>query len=129
MESKENRKTKRFTIRLSKAEFEYISRKCKSSTCRKLSEYVRIVLLGKTAITVTRNGSLDELMGEMTRVRAELNRIGVNANQATKRLHTLTQINEFRTHLEQQEHHNLNLQKAISEALVVINKLADQWLR
>lgn len=129
MESKENRKTKRVTIRLSKAEHEQIFKKCKSSTCRKLSEYVRLVLLGKAVTTITRDGSMDEMMGEIIKVRTELSRIGVNTNQVAKRLHSLTQINEFREHLQHQDEHNEAVLSALEEAFTVINKLSDRWLR
>ncbi|WP_229211787.1 plasmid mobilization protein [Dyadobacter arcticus] len=129
MEGKESNKTKRVTIRLSPGELARIEKKCKSSTCKKLSEYMRLVLLNKPVSVVTRDQSADDLMREVTRVRVEVSRLGNNSNQATKRLHTLSQISEFRSHLEQQNSQNEEILAVLEQVKSVINKLADQWLR
>jgi hypothetical protein len=129
MGEKQKNKTRKITIRLAPAEFVQIEKKCKSSTCRKLSEYVRLVLLSRPVTVITRDQSRDEMMLEVTKLRTELNHIGNNFNQATRRLHSLSQINEFRSHLHQQEEQNTTLIQRIKEVNSIINKLADQWLQ
>jgi hypothetical protein len=129
MEAKETNKTKRVTLRLTAGELARINKKCKSSTCRKLSEYMRMVLLSKPVTIITRDRSLDDLVLEVTRLRVELSRLGNNSNQATKRLHTLSQISEVRDHLQLQDAHNNKVLLVLEEVKLIINKLADQWLR
>ncbi|MCF0065669.1 plasmid mobilization relaxosome protein MobC [Dyadobacter chenwenxiniae] len=129
MEGKETNKTERVTLRLTPGELAQINKKCKSSTCRKLSEYMRLVLLSKPVSVVTRDRSADDLMLEVTKLRVELSRLGNNSNQATKRLHTLSQISEFRSHLEQQNSHNEEILWVLEQVKSIINKLADQWLQ
>ncbi|NIJ52205.1 DNA-binding transcriptional regulator GbsR (MarR family) [Dyadobacter arcticus] len=90
---------------------------------------MRLVLLNKPVSVVTRDQSADDLMREVTRVRVEVSRLGNNSNQATKRLHTLSQISEFRSHLEQQNSQNEEILAVLEQVKSVINKLADQWLR
>ncbi|MCF2496753.1 plasmid mobilization protein [Dyadobacter chenhuakuii] len=129
MEGRETNKTERITLRLTPGELARINKKCKASTCRKLSEYMRLVLLSKPVTTITRDRSVDELVLEVTKLRVELSRLGNNSNQATKRLHTLSQISEFRDHLLRQESHNEEVLSVLEQVKVIINKLADQWLR
>lgn len=129
METKQTKRTKRVTIRFAPAELEKIEKKCKSTTCRKLSEYIRLVLLDKAVTVLTRDQSKDEIMREITGLRAELHRIGVNSNQVTKKLHTLSQVAEFRAYLQQQETFNSELIRRVEEANLVINELADLWLQ
>ena len=90
-ETKDNR-TKLITLRLTPKEYEQLNNKFKATTCRKLSEYFRkILLLGKVTV-FTRNQSLDDFMAEMIELRKELNAIGINFNQVVHRLHVLEKI-------------------------------------
>ena len=92
-------RTRIIGLRLTPGEYAKIERKRKASTCRKISDYVRHNLFEKPVTSYYRNQSLDEFMAEMVLLRNELNHIGNNFNQAVKRLHTLTQITEFRNWL------------------------------
>lgn len=129
MEGKTTNKTTRVTLRLAPAEFESIHKKYKRSTCRKISEYLRSVLLGKPVTILTRDKSEDEVMHEITRLRSELNSIGSNLNQATKKLHSLSQISEFREYLQHQDAYNSKVQQTLNEVKTAINKLSDRWLQ
>ena len=96
------RKTKKIrsrwiTIRVNEDEFKKIENLYKATTCRALSEYTRNLLLNKPVTVKYRNTSLDDVLGEMIRLKNELNAIGNNFNQAVKILHTLERIPEFRT--------------------------------
>ncbi len=76
---------KRLHVRFTPKEFEKINSRFAKTTCRKISEYSRNILLGKPVTFYTRNQSLDEFMLEMIRLRKELNHIGHNFNQAVKK--------------------------------------------
>src|SRR5579875_793203 len=95
-EPKDNR-TKWLHLRLKPDEYNKLHKAFKKTTCRKISDYSRKILLGKPLVATYRNQSLDDFMTEMMQLRAELNSVGNNINQAVKKLHTLQQIPEFRS--------------------------------
>ena len=86
-------------IRLTEDEYSIIHKKYQSSTCRKLSEYARRVLLDKTITVYVRNQSLDDFMTEMIRLRNDLNSIGSNINGAVKKLYILQKTDELKSWL------------------------------
>ncbi len=96
MEQKTLNRSRIIGLRLTLKEYEQIEKKWKTSTCRKLSDYVRRSLFEKAIVTTYRDQSLDDFMTEAMRLRSELNGIGNNFNQAVKKLHTLHQVAEFR---------------------------------
>ena len=129
MEELENNRSKWLHLRLKPAEHRQIHRQFTKTTCRKLSEYARKVLLNKPITATYRNQSLDDFMVEMMRLRQELNSLGNNFNQAVKKLHTLQQIAEFRTWLISWELERKILLNKVDEIKKGIDKIADQWLQ
>ena len=125
----ENNRTKRIYIRLKPEEFSTLQEKFKKTTCRKLSEYARKVLLDKPLTVTYRNLSLDDFMQEMVRLRTDLNAIGNNLNQAVKRLHSLNQIAEFRIWLATWSNTKERIDDGIKEIKSRINNLPKEWLR
>ena len=129
MGNQKSNKTRIVALRLSAQEFTLLDRKFKGSTCRKLSEYIRKVILEKPVAVYYRNGSLDDSVKELIRLRNELNNIGNNFNQAVKKLHTLDQIAEFKSWIITYELDKRRLLLQIDEIKKQINKTADQWLQ
>src|SRR4051812_27911709 len=95
MKEQSNR-TKWLHLRLRPEEYSKIQKQHSKTTCLKISDYARKVLLDKPTIVRYRNQSLDDFMVETIKLRAELNSVGNNFNQAVKKLHALQQIPEFR---------------------------------
>jgi glutaminase len=126
-ERKVNR-SKRVHVRFTDEEFEKIKAQFTRSTCRKLSEYVRRVLLNKPVTMNQRNQSLDDFMAEMIALRNELNAIGNNYNQTVKRLHTLEDVSEIKTWLMINEAARKIIQNKIAEIKEKINQIDDIWL-
>jgi hypothetical protein len=120
--------SRRIYIRLKEKDFEAIQRRFSKTTCRKLSEYARRVLLDKVITVNHRNQSLDDFMTEMIRLRNELKSIGNNLNQSVKKLHTLEQISEFKTWIIINETHQKILEKKVDEIKEKINQISDAWL-
>ncbi len=116
-------------IRLTEEEYDNIHKKFKTSTCRKLSEYARRVLLDKRITINTRNQSLDDFMAEMIRLRNELNSIGNNINEAVKKLNTLQKIDEFKTWLILLETTRKTLLEKIDNIKQKISQISDKWLQ
>ena len=127
-EEKANR-TKLLQVRLTPKELESISNKFSRTTCRKLSEYVRKVLLDKPVTMYHRNKSLDDFMSEMITLRNELNAIGNNYNQVVKRLHSLERMEEIKAWALLNESSKQILLKKVDEIKLKIAQINDQWLQ
>ncbi|TAN00423.1 MAG: plasmid mobilization relaxosome protein MobC [Chitinophagaceae bacterium] len=128
MERQKNNKTRWINIRLHPEQYDIIYQKFKATTCRKLSEYARRVLLDKAVTVYTRNQSLDDFMAEMIRLRNELSAIGNNYNQVVKRLHTLTDFQSIQQWLLLNEKSKQILLQKVDEIKLKINSISDKWL-
>ena len=127
MPDEKNNRTKIITLRLAPAEYEQLKNKCKNTTCRKLSEYIRKVLLTGKVIVLTRNQSLDDFMAEMIALRNELAALGNNYNQAVHKLHILNNLSEFRDWiLKHYVSHEIFINK-VEEIKKRINQFAEKW--
>lgn len=127
---RENSNRTRFVgLRFTPDEYNKIERKWKSSTCRKLSDYIRKHLFDKPITINYRNHSVDEFMLEIIRLRAELNALGNNFNQAVKKLHTLQQIPEFKNWIIRSELEKKILFNTIDEIKNYMQKMAEKWLQ
>ena len=116
-------------VRLTPKERARINEKFSRSTDRKMSDYIRKVLLDKTVTIKQRNQSLDDFMTEMIALRKELNAIGINYNQVVKRLHSLDDIPQIRTWLLLHTSSGQILLNKITEIKSKISQLDSQWLR
>jgi acyl carrier protein phosphodiesterase len=122
-------RTRIIGLRLTPEEYVKIERKWKASSCRKLSDYARRKFFDKPMVSTYRNQSVDDFMAEMVLLRAELNHIGNNFNQAVKRLNTLNQITEFRSWLIAYEVEKKTLFNKVDEIKKHVQKIAESWLQ
>ncbi|TRX35862.1 plasmid mobilization relaxosome protein MobC [Flavobacterium sp. ZT3R18] len=129
MKRENSNKTRIIGLRLTPEEYAKIEKKCKASTCRKLSDYIRKHLFDKPITTTYRNQSLDDFMEETIVLRKELNAIGNNLNQAVKKLHTLQQIPEFRDWIIRYELEKKIFKNKIDEIEKHIFKITNKWLQ
>lgn len=123
------RRNRLVQARLTPAEYDRIHKKFSKTTCRKLSDYMRKVLLDKAVTVNMRNQSLDDFMSEMVRLRKELNAIGNNYNQLVKRLHSMVQISEIKVWLTLNESARKLLLSKVEEIKAKIAQINDQWLQ
>jgi hypothetical protein len=96
-------RTSRVTIRLTSDEFSKLGDLHKRSLDPYLASYIRKVILQKPVLIRTRDVSTDALLEEMILLKREVNAIGVNLNQAVKKLHTADRYPEIQKWLTQQE--------------------------
>ena len=129
MERENSNRTRRIALRLTPEEYAKIEQKWKSSTCRKLSDYVRKHLFNKPIVTTYRNQSLDDYMEETIILCTELNSIGNNFNQAVKKLHTLQQTPEFRNWIISYDLDKKILFNKVEEIKKHIQKISKKWLQ
>ena len=129
MSEQNNNRTKWLHVRLTPGEYNALHKYFSKTTCRKLSDYARKILLKKPLTTTCRNQSMDDLIAEMTLLRRELNNIGNNLNQAVKKLHTLNQIAEFKRWLIVYDVEKKVLQNKVDEIRMNIKRIVEVWLQ
>jgi hypothetical protein len=127
MNEKKTTRTRVVTLRLTTKEYEKIEAIFKTTTCRKLSDYMRYVLLEKRLTVFTRNKSMDDFMAELILLRNELNAIGNNLNQVVKKLHLIQSVTEFKTWFLINETVQASLLRKVEEIKSRINQFSDKW--
>lgn len=88
MENEEENRLRKITTRFKPGEFLLIDKRFKKTRFRKMSEYIRCVLLEKSVTVTYRDKSMDEMLEELALLRRELNAIGNNLNQAVRQINT-----------------------------------------
>ena len=116
-------------IRVNETEFKKIEGFWKASTCNKLSDYARTILLNKPVIIKYRNGSADEFLAEMIKLKNELSAIGNNFNQAVHRLHILDRIPDIKTWLLLNEPLKQSFLKKVEEIRLTTIQIYKVWLQ
>lgn len=84
MEMQEENRSRRVIIRFKPVEYELLEKRFKKTLFRKLSEYLRSVLMEKPVTVTYRDKAMDDVLEEMILLREELNAIGNNLNQAMR---------------------------------------------
>jgi len=125
MKSEQVNLTRKITIRLKQTEYNKLDWEFKKTTKRKLSEYLRYVLLEKPVTVYTRNQSLDEFMNELKLLRNELSAIGNNYNQTN----SLRHISEIKFWAILNEKNRREFMEKIAEINFRIAKFSDKWLQ
>lgn len=129
MKREKSNLTRKITVRFKPEEYNKVTISFKATTKKKLSEYIRYVLLEKPVTVYTRDQSVDELMTELIRLRSELSAIGSNFNQLVKRLHTASHFQEMKTLVLQTEIDQKRFLEKANEINLKIAELSDKWLQ
>ncbi|HTE11595.1 MAG TPA: hypothetical protein VK645_11500 [Chitinophagaceae bacterium] len=132
MKTKKSEKTKlirKVTVRFKVQEYNLINTSFKRTTKRKLSEYIRFVLLEKPVTVYTRDKTIDDLMAQFLLLKNELSAIGSNFNQAVKRLHTMDKPAEVKPWLLVNEKHKENFFLKVAEINQKIAQITSVWLQ
>lgn len=127
MSEQKNNRVKQLQIRLTATEYKKITSGFSRSTKRKLSEYIRSILLDKPITVYTRNQSFDDFVSEMILLRYELRAIGNNFNQSVKKLHTASSDTEIKTWALLNENSKQEFFKKVDEINFKISQIADKW--
>lgn len=116
-------------LRLRPEEHQKLMHKFKSSTCRKLSEFVRNCLFEKPITMLQRNASLDTGLQHLAGLQEELRAIGQNLNQIA---HKVNANQALAAHPGWQASFTVqkqSLQLKIEELSGSINTLCGLWLQ
>jgi len=128
-ETEKTTRTRKVTVRFAEAEYQKIMRSFRTTTKRKLSEYIRSVLLEKPVTVYTRDQSLDDMLAFFNALKNELSAIGNNFNQAVKRLHMMDRIAEIKWWAEASEKQRQLFMEKVDEIAQKIAQLSDKWLQ
>lgn len=115
------------SFRVKPEEYQKIQGYFSKTTHRKLSEYVRTVLLQKPVTIKVRNESADDFLKEMILLKKEINAIGNNYNQAVKKLHTLNHLGELNWWLNTHEQLHQNFLQLSENIYQKLNEIHRQW--
>ncbi len=129
MVSEKSRLSRKVTVRFKQEEYNKVNIAFKTTTKKKLSEYIRFVLLEKPVTVYTRDQSLDDFMAELVRLRNELSAIGSNFNQLVKRLHTANHFQEIKSLALDSERQREKFIEKVSEINQKISEISGQWLQ
>lgn len=121
-------RTRWCNIRLTENEFQQLQNKLTTTTCRKVSDYVRKVLFDKPITVKHRNQSMDEFMTEMIAMRGELNALGNNFNQVVKKINSVKTIREMEIWLPVAEGLQKELLQEVKKVQERINQFSEAWL-
>jgi hypothetical protein len=127
MENEEENRSHILLTRLKPAEFTLIDNRFKKTRFRKLSEYIRSVLLEKPSTVMYRDKSMDEILEELILLRRELNAIGNNLNQAVRNINSGHPNADTRVWLNLLGVINGELEPSIIKIKERMNKYADIW--
>ena len=115
------------SFRVKPEEYDKIHKLFQQTSCRKLSEYARKVLLKKPVVFKYRNQSADSFLAEMILLKNELSAIGNNFNQAVKRLHTLDHYSQMRSWLLLYDSTHLSFLNKTDEIKERLNQIYELW--
>jgi len=127
MKQEKNNKDRLVAFRVSKIEYEKLVKFQRATTCHKLGEYVRNVVLRDPVYVKTRNLSLDAFLLEIVALRNQFKAVGFNFNQVVHKLHTLQEIPELKVWLLVNEKHKGQLFAKIKELQDRMNQVYDLW--
>jgi hypothetical protein len=117
------------SFRVKPDEYDKIYKLFQQTTCRKLSEYARKVLLNKPVVIKYRNQSADNFLEEMILLKNELSAIGNNFNQAVKRLHSLDSTAQMKSWLLVYDSTHRSFTIKVEEIKERLNQIYEIWLQ
>jgi MobC-like protein len=115
------------SFRVKPEEYDKIYKLFQLTTCRKLSEYSRKVLLNKPVVIKYRNQSADSFLEEMILLKNELSAIGNNFNQAVKRLHSLDTGAQMKSWLIVYDSMHRSFANKVEEIKERLNQIYELW--
>lgn len=129
MKNEDENRSRILLTRLKPAEFKLLDNRFKKTRFRKLSEYVRSVLLKKPVTVMYRDKSMDEVLEELILLRKELNSIGNNLNQTVRNINAAHGQADSRLWINLLGVINSKLEPSINQIKERMNNYAELWSR
>ena len=129
MKEKNNNLTEVLNIRVSKEDHQRVKMLFSKTTERKLSSYLRKLILKEPVVKAVRNQSLEEIIQVLTQLQSDLNGLANNYNQAVKKLHNYRSTDEVAVWLITQKPVYDKVLTDIATIKSYIQKTAELWLQ
>jgi hypothetical protein len=127
MEKQEEKRSRRVITRFKPKEFELLESRFKKTLFRKLSEYIRNVLLERNITVTYRDKAMDDILEELILLRRELNAVGNNLNQAMRNINTAHGQSDARLWLNLLTKISGRVEPAINQIKEQMNQYAEIW--
>ncbi|HEY4325170.1 MAG TPA: plasmid mobilization relaxosome protein MobC [Mucilaginibacter sp.] len=127
MAKQEDKRIKWKNIRFKPEEYQLLEGRFKKTRFRKISEYMRSVLLEKPVTVLYRDKAMDDLLEELITLRQELNAVGNNLNQAVRQINAAHGQADARLWLNLLSVVNGKLEPSINEIKERMNNYAEIW--
>jgi len=114
--------------RIGKKKYDELISMLDNSDRRTLSALLRAILEYQKITVYTYDTTLDKTMEQLSGIRKELHSIGVNINQATRRLHQADLNEEQLTFAQEILSSFQNTGDKINRLFELIDKLSEKWL-
>lgn len=100
----------------------------KKSEHQDMSSLLRDIISNRPVKVFTRDETLDNVMGELARLRTEIRAIGININQITRHFNTWPepQKKAFYARVAFKEYQAIEVK--VEDLLGIVSKLAKRWL-
>lgn len=125
--TKTDNRTRWKNLRFQPDEYQLLEGRFKKTPFRKLSEYMRSVLLEKPVTVFYRDKAMDDVLEEMVLLRQELNAIGNNLNQAMRSINSAHGQADTRLWMNLMSVINSKLEPSIHQIKERMNQYADIW--
>jgi len=129
MVKQENKRIQWKNLRFKPEEYQLLEKRFKKTGFRKLSEYMRSVLLDKPVTVNYTDKAMDDVLEEMILLRQELNAIGNNLNQAMRCINSAHGNADTRLWMNLMSVINSKLEPSINQIKERMNQYADIWLQ
>jgi hypothetical protein len=127
MAKQEDKRIRWKNLRFKPEEFELLEGRFKKTRFRKLSEYMRSVLLDKPVTVNYRDQAMDDVLEELIVLRRELNAIGNNLNQAVYQINAAHGNADICLWANLLSVVNSKIEPAIGQIKERMNQYADIW--
>jgi len=127
MAKQEDKRIRWKNLRFKPDEYALLEGRFKKTRFRKLSEYMRSVLLEKPITVNYRDKAMDEVLEELVLLRKELNAIGNNLNQAMHSINSAHGNADSKLWMNLVSVANNKVEPAIAQIKERMNQYADIW--
>ncbi len=127
MAKEEDKRVRWKNLRFKPDEYELLEGRFKKTRFRKLSEYMRNVLLDKPITVNYRDKAMDDILEELILLRRELNAIGNNLNQAVFQINAAHGNADGKLWARLLSVVNSKVEPSIEEIKEKMNQYADVW--
>jgi len=127
MAKQEDKRIQWKNLRFKPEEYQLLEKRFRKTTFRKLSEYMRSVLLEKPVTVTYRDKAMDDVLEELILLRQELNAIGNNLNQAMRSINSAHGNADTRLWMNLMSIVNGKVEPSINEIKDRMNQYADIW--